>query len=200
MRKGCSRGESRKAALISTRLQPGVAGSGRGRTVSTVWSAGGKLFKQFPSARGADTRLKPGANERGDGEGDAPRTAPTFSPSPRPSPAGRGRDASRRRPTGTPEQFDGWLTFSLSQRERAGARENASFAHPCRPFTTAVFHSLFPEPSEENPKIRGGQRWAFESLSAPNLWVPRLLPRATGTVLPSLSFHAHQPPTHRRTP
>jgi len=267
MRTDCSRDELADAALISTRLQPGVGGSGRGQTVSTVWPTGGKLLKQFPTARGADTRLKPGANERGDGEGDALGSYRGSSPSPRPSPSGReptarqlprfrplnplrgtaalkppqsrrfaphgdlagsrqrldcggfstafepaqapsplqgswvGRDAFRRRPTGTPQQFERGLTFSLSQRERAGVRENASLARPCRTSATAVRRSPLQRLSEEDPKDLGKTKMeGLPSLSASNLWVPRRLPRATGTLLPSLSFHTHQPTTHRRTP
>ena len=201
MRTDCSRDELADAALISTRLQPGVGGSGRGQTVSTVWPTGGKLLKQFPAARAADTRLKPGANERGDGEGDALGSYRGSPPSPRPSPSGRGRDAFRRRPTGTPQQFERGLTFSLSQRERAGVRENASLARPCRPSATAVRRSPLQRLSEEDPKDLGKTKMeGLPSLSASNLWVPRRLPRATGTLLPSLSFHTHQPTTHRRTP
>ena len=66
------------------------------------------------------------------------------SPSPRPSPAGRGRDALRFLPTGMPKHCERWLPFSLSQRERAGVRENGSHAleahtlahrrlYPCHP-------------------------------------------------------------------
>ena len=38
------------------------------------------------------------------------------------------------------------------------------------------------EPKAEDPKIRGGQRWALESLSAPNLWglIRRFMERVRG--------------------
>ena len=48
----------------------------------------------------------------------------TLSPSPQPSPAGRGSHAHRFPPTGTLQRFERWLTFPLSQRERAGVRES----------------------------------------------------------------------------
>ena len=117
--------------------------------------------------------------------------------------------AHRFLPTGTPQQFKRGLPFSLSQRERAGVRENASLALLCRSFATAVRRSPRHEAPEEDPKIQGRQRlktpiFVFpESLGSLSLVQGReagLLPRATGTLLPSLSFHTHQPATHRRTP
>ena len=51
------------------------------------------------------------------------------SPSPRPSPAGRGSHGSRSSVQSSgPGQFGTWLTFPLSQRERAGVRENGFVA------------------------------------------------------------------------
>ena len=66
------------------------------------------------------------------------------SPSPRPSPAGRGSHAVRVLPTGTPQHCERGLTFPLSQRERAGVRENGlskqtrlPFLHTSAPFSLA---------------------------------------------------------------
>ncbi len=47
-----------------------------------------------------------------------------FSPSPRPSPAGRGGSTASFGVTLRVRYFDRGLTCSLSQRERAGVREN----------------------------------------------------------------------------
>ena len=64
------------------------------------------------------------ARQRGADSLSWPLNHNSFSPSPRPSPSGRGRNAFRFVPTGTPRHFERGLTGSLSQRERAGVREN----------------------------------------------------------------------------
>ena len=170
--------EARMTALISTQLQPGVVGSGRGETVSTVSRMKG--------------RLTSGADASGIARGS--------SPSPRPSPSGRGSDALRSLPTGTAQQFEGWLTFSLSQRERAGVRENASLAR----FMCRVSESRPAAWSADaHVRSRAIRPWA-SGLPSPTdgdcKSPARVRTRATGTLIPSLSFHTHQPPTHRRTP
>ena len=59
------------------------------------------------------------------------------SPSPRPSPSGRGSHSDRVLGAKTTRNFECGLTFSLSQRERAGVRENG-----CHDLQLAFQHAV----------------------------------------------------------